>query len=396
MKYHWPLMGEIITENQRMDLAKFILSTTRYTQGPQVKEFEDQWSKWLGTKYSVFVTSGSTANYVLVAAIKERYNLKDGDKVLVPANTWVTSISPIIQNNLTPIFYDISLDNFGPDEGSIEKIKQKHSEIKFAFVTHLLGLPANLNSIKKYYPEIIIGEDVCESHGTTVKDNKAGTLGAGSTFSFYFGHHMTTVEGGMVCTNDKELYNLIKIKRSHGLARELPKEQFKSTQEKYPTLHPQFIFLTDGYNFRNTELYAFLGQLQLKDLDNSIKIRRQNYKQFREMLLNYLELFHIPQEEGNSSFCLPFICKTAKLKEYLSNYLETKGYETRPIIAGNLLRQPFLREFENETILKNSDIVHHNGLYIGNSQLITQEHMNNLEDDIEKAIKEYTNMHNNA
>jgi len=396
MKYHWPLMGEIITESQRMELIKFILSTTRYTQGPQVKEFEKQWSEWLGVKYSVFVSSGSTANFLLVDSIKERYNLQDGDKVLVPANTWVTSISPIMQNNLTPIFYDISLDNFGPDEQSIEKIKQEHPEIKFAFVTHLLGLPANSDSIKKHYPNIIIGEDTCESHGATFKDKKVGTIGTGSTFSFYFGHHMTTIEGGMVCTNDEELYKLLRIKRSHGLARELPKDYFEKVRKEHPNLHPQFIFLTDGYNFRSTEMYAVLGQLQLKDLDDSIKIRQRNYNQFLEILKNYKDLFHIPQEEGNSSFCLPFICKTPELKKHIMNYLESNGYETRPIIAGNLLRQPFLKDFSNNETLKNSDIVHHNGVYIGNSQLVTQEDMNNLKNDIEKAINEYTDMHNNA
>ena len=376
----WPLMKDCITKKDKMRMIEFISSTNRFTNGPKVKEFEQKWSKWLGCKHSLFVSSGSTANLLLVSAIKERYGLKDGDKVLVPAMTWATNISPIIQLGLQPIFCDVDKYNFGFNLNHLNLLKEKHPDIKLIFVTHLFGIPAAIDSYKEIYPDALFIEDVCESHGAMYKGKKAGTLSEGSTFSFYFGHHMTTIEGGFVCTDDEELYNIMKMKRSHGMARESSPQKFEEYKKQYPEVHPQFLFVTDGYNFRSMELNAVLGLSQLETLDSAIDIRRRIYSKFLSLLKKH-NSFLIPNHEGNSSFCLPFICDSKGKRVRLELFLNKNGVETRPLCSGNLLRQPFLKEYELEIDWTPSvDYLHDNGFFIGNNHLVTDEDFVKLEE----------------
>jgi len=381
---YWPLMKDCVTAADKQAMIEFITSTSRFTNGPQVKEFEKRWSEWLGCKHSLFVSSGSTANLLLVAAVKEKYNLQAGDKVLVPAMTWVTNISPIIQLGLQPIFCDVDKDNFGFDLSHLETLALKHPDIKAVFVTHLFGIPADIDSYRAVLPDAVFMEDVCESHGATYKGQKTGTLSAGSTFSFYFGHHMTTIEGGFVCTNDDELYNLMKMKRSHGMAREAQGDKFEEYKQMYPDVHPQFLFVTDGYNFRSMELNAVLGISQLPRLDACIARRQEIYDRFLTMIKGY-NLFHLPSQEGNSSFCLPFICHQKEVKEKLESFLSARGVETRPLCSGNLLRQPFLKDYalDIETAA-NVDFLHENGFFIGNNHLVTDAELDTLEEMLDE------------
>ena len=251
--YNWPLMKNTISLGDRLKLAKFVLTADRFTAGKEVKNFENQWSEWLGCKESLFVSSGSTANFLLLSAVKELYGLKSGDKVLVPACTWVTNIGPVIQLGFVPVFCDINLKDFSFCEEHLKDIAVKHSDIKLIFVTHLLGYSSKIEQYKDYFPDAQILEDVCESPGClSPSGNKRGSEYLGGTFSFYFGHHMTTIEGGMISTNNEELADLMRVKRSHGLARESKK--FDEYKEKNPEIIPSFLFVTDGYNFRNTYL----------------------------------------------------------------------------------------------------------------------------------------------
>ena len=377
---YWPLMKNCITEADKEAMIDFISSTDRFTNGPKVREFERQWSEWLGCKYSLFVSSGSTANLLLIAAIKEKYNLQKGDKILVPAMTWVTNISPIIQLGLQPVFCDVNIDNFGFSLPHLQQIVQENPDIKAVFVTHLFGIPADVDAYKELLPNAIFVEDVCESHGAVYKGKKAGTLSEGSTFSFYFGHHMTTIEGGFVCTDDTELYNLMKMKRSHGMAREALPKKYEEYKIRYPDVHPQFLFVTDGFNLRNMELNAVLGISQIKRLDGYVERRREIYDRFLKMIDRH-GVFHIPTQEGNSSFCLPFICETSEIKNRLEMYLQERGVETRPLCSGNLLRQPFLRDYSlNIQADANVDFLHENGFFIGNNHLITDEDFDKLEE----------------
>lgn len=375
----WPLMKDCITQEDKDSLVNFIQTSNRYTNGPKVVEFEKQWSEWLGVKHSLFVSSGSTANFLLLSAMKRRYNLKDGDKVLVPSMTWVTNIAPVIQLGLKPIFCDVDNSNFSFDLEHMAKLHQEHPDIRLVFVTHLFGIPAPINEFKKIIPNAFYIEDCCESHGAEIYGQKVGTLSEGSTFSSYFGHHMTTVEGGFVSTNDDDLYELMRAKRSHGLARECSPERYESYIKQYPDVDKRFMFITDGYNFRNNEFGAVLGLSQLPRLDSMIKRRREICDEFVSILKTRPDFFDIPNFKGNSSFCLPFIVKDRYWRNELQEYLEENGIETRPLCSGNLLRQPFLSEYEPFKEFPKVDYLHYHGFFIGNNHLISNEDIRKLE-----------------
>ena len=368
----WPLMGETITMGDRLSMAYFAMTADKFTNGKKVKQFEEDWNKWLGSKYSLFVSSGSTANFLLVAAVKEMYGLKKGDKVLLPACTWVTNVAPIIQLGLQPVFCDINLNDFSFDINQVNLIKQTH-RIKMVFTTHLLGFPFDKTPLRKLFPRALFIDDVCESHGASINNKKVGSNSLGATFSFYFGHHMSTIEGGMISTNNQDLYDLMKMKRSHGMARE--SINFEKHAQRWSNIDKQFLFMTDGYNFRNHELPAVLGIRQLKRLDSMIKKRRANHTKFCSIVKDFNHLFYpIKDNPGNSSFCLPFVCKSRTIMLQLKKIFKECNIEYRPIVSGNLLNQPFLQNYKLSGAKSkgsfNVDILHNNGVYIGNNHFI--------------------------
>ncbi|MDO8609180.1 MAG: DegT/DnrJ/EryC1/StrS aminotransferase family protein [bacterium] len=387
----WPLMQDAILDEDKKVLIEFIKSSTKFTNGSKVREFELQWSQWVGVDYSVFVSSGSCANFILISAIKEKFGIKNGDKIILPMCTWATTIAPVIQLGLNPIFCDINVYDFSFSIEKLKSIAKKHEDIKIVFVTHLLGIPANIELYKEIFPNSIFIEDACESHGAICSNGKkAGACSFSSTFSFFYGHHMTCVEGGMVCTNDFEMYDILLSKRSHGMARECVPESFKKYAEQYPDIDPRFLFITDGFNFRNNEIFAVLGLSQLKRLDKNNEIRKQNYKQFIDIISQY-DFFEIPKIDGNCSFCFPFVVKDIKLKNRLMQRMKIDGIETRPIISGNILRQPFLSKYKKDYIDKDivANYVHNNGFYIGNNQFINSKKMNFLKDLINDEISSH-------
>ena len=377
----WPLMKNAVTWSDKFQLVKFLLTTDRLTNGPKVREFEAEWAQWVGSKHALMVSSGSTANTLLMAAVKEKYKLKDGDKVLVPACTWVTNISPVFQLGFTPIFCDINTENYSFDLEHMAAIKKKHPDIRAIFVTHLLGFSADNEAYQAMFPDAIILDDVCESHGCRGPDGvRRGANSVAASFSFYFGHHMTTVEGGMVNTNDTELYELMRIKRSHGLARE--SGNLKKYADQYPDIHPQFLFVTDGYNFRSSEINAVLGLSQLPRLDDYVAARRRNFAMFCQTISDNQDKFHpVTWQEGNSSFAFPFICRTPEITAKMKAAFEKYGVEHRPIVGGNLLRQPFLKGYKFGTPRKDStvDLLNDNGVYIGNSHFVDEDDMDWLD-----------------
>lgn len=378
-------MENTITLSDKFNMSKFIWSTNRFTNGKKVKEFESAWSEWLGADNSLFVSSGSTANFLLLSAIMEKNNISPGDKVLVPSCTWMTNVAPIIQLGLTPIFCDINLENFSFDKNHLEEISITHPDIKIIFVTHLLGYPSWDNEyFLKLFPKSIILDDVCESHGVERYGQKVGASSLGATYSFYFGHHMTTVEGGMVSTHDDELYDIMKMKRSHGLSREsVTPDKYN---KMYPELNSSFLFVTDGYNFRNHEIPAVLGLSQIKRLDDMIDSRRKNYDEYLNIMSEHIDKFYIPYTgRDNSSFCFPLIARSHYTYLQLKDLLESKGIESRPVVSGNLLLHPFLKEYKIEDKKSgqyNIDTVHSNGLYIGNNHFVDKKRMSLLEETL--------------
>jgi CDP-6-deoxy-D-xylo-4-hexulose-3-dehydrase len=388
----WKLQENILEKKDIEELVDFIRTTDRFTQFVKVREFEEAWSKWQGCKYSVYVNSGSSANLLMMGAMKEKYGWGVGDEVIVPAVTWITNITPVVQYGLTPIFVDVNLNDLSFNyEELAAKITPKTRAI---FITHLLGVPSDIKKIREIIGKrnIRIMEDCCESHGASIDGVKVGNHSDCSSFSFYWGHHMTTVEGGMMCTNDEELYHLALLKRSHGLSRELPAEHHEKHKKLHPEVDPQFLFLTDGFNFRNTELHAVLGIAQLKHLDRYIAIRNENYKKFIDILAPYEKQFHpLPPPVGVSSFVLPFFFKDKQMKKAFQEKIKAAGIESRPIISGNLMRQPyFVRTFGvSPEAFPNAEIVHENGFYIGNNQFVNDERLGALKTLVDEFFNDH-------
>jgi CDP-6-deoxy-D-xylo-4-hexulose-3-dehydrase len=373
----WPLMKNAVTWRDKYEMVKFLLTSDRYTNGPRVREFEAQWAQWVGSKHALMVSSGSTANTLIMTAVKEKYGFKDGDKVLVPACTWVTNISPVFQSGFTPIFCDVNLNNYSFDIDHMKEIAKKHPDIKIVWVTHLLGFSAENEKYQEIFPNALILDDVCESHGCRGPNGvRRGADSIAASFSFYFGHHMTTIEGGMVNTNDTELYELMRMKRSHGLARE--SGNLKKYADQYPDIHSQFLFMTDGYNLRSTDFNAVLGMSQLKRLDGMVAQRRKNFSRFVDIVnANHDKFYPVYDQAGNSNFAFPFICRTPEITKKMKQSFDAHGIEHRPIVGGNLLRQPFLKGYKFGTTRKdaNVDLLNDNGVYIGNSHFVTDDDM---------------------
>jgi len=369
----------VITDNDLETLVRFIRTTKRFTQYEKVREFEQAFAAWQGCRYSVFVNSGSSANLVLVAALKELRGWQAGDEILVPAVTWPTTVTPIMQLGLKPVFVDANLEDLSFGYAQLERAITART--RAIFVAHLLGFPADTARIKAIIGgrQIDFLEDCCESLGATSEGTKVGNLGAGGTFSFYWGHHMTSVEGGMICTNDADLYRQCLLKRSHGLARELPEDCHQALREQHPGIDFKFLFLTDGFNVRNTELHAVLGLAQLRRIDEFIAIRNQNYGRFLEICRPFAEHLISIQVPGMSSFVLPFLFRRKELKELFQAAIAGAGIESRPLISGNLLRQPFLRHHYDPMNYRNADFLHDNAFYIGNNQFVDSLRLNILQ-----------------
>ena len=379
---YWPLIEDAITLKDRLKMALFILKSSRLTNGPKVREFEKVWSEWLGVKHSLYVSSGSTANTLLVSSVKELYGLNDGDKVLVPACTWMTNIAPVIQAGLQPIFCDINLKNFSFDVDEMKYVAEQHPDIKAVFITHLIGLSSNVEAVREIFPNALILEDICESHGVRGPDDKKrGVDSVGSTFSFYFGHHMTTIEGGVVCTNNTKLYEIMRMKRSHGMAREASPKVFQQYAKENPDIDPTFLFVTEGYNLRNHEVCAVLGLSQIKRLDKNIEIRKNNYKHWLNKVSQKEDTYYLPEyQEGNSSFCFPIISKDPNRNQIIKDECRVNGIEYRPIISGNILMHPAFKKYQLCTAKEhsNASILHKNGMYVGNSQFVNNKKIDRL------------------
>lgn len=380
MDFNWPLINDNVTPNDRKVLSDFILSGQRLTNGAKVKEFERVWSEWLGVKHSVMVNSGASANYISIAMVKE---LVGEGEVIVPPLGWVSDISSVVQLGMTPVFVDINLTNLAITTDNI--LKAITPKTKAVVLVHCLGFNAITEKLVKTLKQknIILIEDCCESHGASYNGNKVGTFGDISLFSFYFGHHITTVEGGVVCINDPKLYDLAKLFRSHGMTREASPEMQTHYSNTYPNLNPLFTFAVAGFNMRSTELNAVLGLEQMKRIDYNISRRVDNLRTWLKHLdrSKFVVSYNV---EGNSSFALPLILQPNykhNLKK-VCNLLESEMVEYRLGTAGggNQAQQPYLEKFSHriDGNLTNANYVHSNSLYIGNHPELEENQITDL------------------
>lgn len=387
-QFDWPLQKNAIGFDEKFALIKFILTSDRFTNGPKCLEFEKAWSKWQGRKYSLFVSSGTTANTLLLDSVRDSiFGKKTKLKILCPAVNWATNISTFKQQGHDIFFYDIDYVDYSPTYASLKRYHDVGIEPDVVYVTHIMGFANHLDQVKKFWPNAIILEDCCESHGALKSDlKKVGNEGLGSTFSFYFGHHMTTIEGGMVCTDDEDLYNLMRAKRSHGMSREMFGKYRELEERLTPDIDPSFLFPTEGYNFRNTEIGAVLGLVQLRKLDSFIEQRQKNYFFFVDCLAGHPWIKSLPSPVGNSAMTLPFHCKSPETKQILKDHLKEMGVETRPFLVGNLLRQPFMSDYKQQPYLPNSEEIHTHAFYIGNNHFVNQFQILRLSEELYKCV----------
>jgi CDP-6-deoxy-D-xylo-4-hexulose-3-dehydrase len=370
-KLNWPLMQNNIT---RADLDRVIEYLRQedpiLTHSKQTQAFEQEWSQWLGVKHSVFVNSGASANLLTLTALRETRGL--GEIIVSPLG-WVSDIASIIQCGFDPVFVDINPRTLGMDDEQV--LQEITKNTKAVLLVHVLGYnalsPRLLEELKARNIPLI--EDTCESYGGTFEGRKLGSLGLASNFSFYYGHHMTTIEGGMISTNDEELYQVVRMLRSHGMVREITSASLRQTYvEKCSDLNLDFIFAYPGYNVRPTEINAILGRSQLKRLDENNKIRSENLRIFLENLdpEKYQTDFAV---EGSCNYAFTLVLKKpdAILCENVMTTLREHGVEFRRGTAGggNQLRQPYLRKLVGDDECEkypHVDHVHFYGFYFGN------------------------------
>lgn len=370
-------------------LSAFILSKPRLSMGEQCAEFERVFAEKQGRAFAVFVNSGSSANLIAVQALLNTGRLKKGDKVGFAALTWSTNVMPLIQLGLTPVPIDCDPHtlNISP-----ETLAPHLRDIKALFITNVLGLCDDIETIAKQCEEagIVFFEDNCESLGSQAYGKLLGNFGVMSTFSTFVGHHLSTIEGGVVTTDDKELYEALIIARAHGWSRSLSKETQERLQKEHRTTEffSRFTFYDLGYSVRPTEISGFIGVEQVKYWDHIVEKRRAHAERFvaaakTNKNIVPLDTSHL---EVFSNFAMPLVFTSAEVFEATRQKFETHGVETRPVIAGDMTAQPFYKKYVGEdNSCPNARYVMQNGFYFGNNQDLTEDELSLLESLITEA-----------
>ena len=353
------------------------------THGANVRAFESEWSEWLGVKYSVFVNSGASANLLTMAILKIRY--PEGGEVIVPPLGWVSDVASVLQNGFTPVFADIDPRTLAMDTQQI--LSKITGQTRAVFLIHAQGFDGLTDTLLKELEglKIPLIEDVCESHGATHNGRKLGGFGWISNFSYYYAHHMSTIEGGMISTNDPEVYQQARMLRSHGMVRESTDLSLReSYQIENPELNPDFIFAFPAYNTRNTEIGGIMGRSQLKRLDRGVVRRTENLHRFFQQIdsTKYRTDFKL---EGSSNYAFNLVLKEGddSLVDRLMQQMRDSGVEFRRGSAGggNQIRQPYLKSFVPEghhLDFPQTEHVHFYGFYIGNFPDLKNEEVDEL------------------
>ncbi len=366
------LVKDTITPEELQAMARWLESNPRLTKGDLTREFEAAWADWQGAVGAVFTNSGSSANFLMFDALINSKRLKSKN-IVAPAVSWVTTVAPIIQLGLNPLLCDADPINLGLNPAMLEDLLKKNT-VGAVILVHVLGVPNHMEEItylcSKYNTPLL--EDCCEAPGAMYDGKRVGTFGEMSSFSFYYGHHMSTIEGGMVCVNDEDLRSIILSIRSHGWARDLPDERRAELERKNDIdwFQSLYTFYYAGYNFRPTEISAFLGLSQLRRLDNIVRRRNEIY--FRYLNRLQKKITCLRQDRGFvSSLAFGLTCRE---RQRIVDSLRRNDIESRPLICGSIGRQPFWKALYGPTNLKVADEVHDTGFYLPvNQDLLDRE-----------------------
>jgi CDP-6-deoxy-D-xylo-4-hexulose-3-dehydrase len=374
-------------EETKKKLINFIKKAKQLSFGKECEKFEKNFSKYQKRKFSVFLNSGSSANLAIIQTLLNLGYIKRGDLVGFSALTWSTNVMPLIQLGLNPVPIDVELDTLNVSSKKLIEILNI-LPLKALFLTNLLGFCDDIDEIKKICEKnkILLIEDNCESLGTFYKGKLLGNFGIASTFSFYVGHHMSTIEGGMVCTDNEEISTMARIVRAHGWDRNLSLQKQKKIRRRYninSSFYSRYTFYDLGFNLRPTEINGFLGNFQLQFISEIVKKRNENFLKIAKIIYknqNYypLKYNHI---DFVSNFAVPIVCKSQSIRDKLVEKCKDK-IEIRPIVGGDMTKQPFFSKYQKifTKILKdsNSRLIHEQGLYFGNNPELTEEEIKKL------------------
>jgi CDP-6-deoxy-D-xylo-4-hexulose-3-dehydrase len=373
---HIPLMKSTFLGEQetKYTLCSFIQNVNKLSMGDEVSKFETSFANWQGRSHSVMVNSGSSANLVILQALLNLGRLSKGDRVGVSAVTWATNVMPVIQLGLVPVLIDVELETLNVSSEEVRK-----HDIRCLFITHLLGFHGDIEVITEYCKskDILLIEDTCESLGTDCNGKKLGNFGLASSFSTFVGHHMSTIEGGLIATDDDELNQMIRMVRAHGWDRNVTQQQRNELRSKWDIndFYGPYTFYTLGYNVRPMELQGLIGSIQLKYVDESNENRKRSYARVFDSIVSkdlMLPNQHVP------AFAIPIICSTPEVRDTYVKKCREMGIETRPIVAGNMNRQPFFKDYATETPLPVADKIHTCGFYLPNHPDLTEEEIDFL------------------
>lgn len=370
----------------KVELCRFIMETNQLSIGSQCLGFETAFAQYQGRRDCVLFNSGSSANLALIQALINLGRLPAGVKVGFSAITWATNVMPLVQLGLQPVPIDVELETLNISSRTFEEALAIAPDIRVLFVTNLLGFCGDLENIRAICDKrgIILLEDTCEALGTVYRGHKLGNWGLASTFSFFVGHHMSTIEGGAVCTDDKELSQMLRLVRAHGWDRNLSDDAKQAIRSEFgvaDSFLANFTFYTLGYNLRPTEITGFLGQNQLPYLDIIVQVRQRNFRRFQEAMADNSDF--LPLNTGHielvSNFAMPLICRAPDLLEKYIQAFKTAGVEIRPIVGGSIPEQPFYKKLYGTTArLPNAHLINQQGFYFGNNPELTDNEIETL------------------
>ena len=363
------LVNDTIDNNDIDKLIEWLQTYPRLTKGELTIKFEEKWSNWLGVKHSVFCNSGSSANLLMLWALVEANRISRDSKIVVPSLAWATDLSPVIQLGMTPILCDINLEDLSVDLDDLEKIF-KESKPEVLLLVSVLGLVPDMIKISKLCKKynVILLEDTCEGMGSECGNKKLGTFGLMSSFSTYFGHHISTIEGGLVSTNDTELFEILKSIRSHGWDRDASDDYKAKLRKKWDTseFDALYTFYHSGFNLRSTDLQAFIGLGQIDKLDSICEKRNNNFKIYQKELKNFRPYVWEWAEDFISNFAYPVIADDVEERDEIIKRLQEANIEVRPMICGSMGTQPFYMKKYGDNILFNANVVDKTGFYVPN------------------------------
>jgi CDP-6-deoxy-D-xylo-4-hexulose-3-dehydrase len=365
------LASDTISQDELDHASHFLRTASRLTKGEETANFEKEFADTVGASYAVFVNSGSSANLLVAAALKESGRLRN-NVVVCPAISWVTTVTPFTHLGYDVLLCDADKSSLGVDVRHLEEIFRK-SRPSLLVLVHVLGHANDMDKIQELCREydVLIVEDTCEALGSVSFDGKKlGTYGVGGTFSFYYGHHISTIEGGMVVTDDRDFWQLMLSMRSHGWSRDLEPGSRRELMETYgiDEFRNLYTFFWPGFNFRSTDLQAFIGRMQLSHLDEIVAIRARNFAHYKEKLGRYW--FQDSRTSVLSSFAYGIAVEN---RSEVASALSAAGIESRPLVCGNIGRHPFWIRRHQTPELPLADFIHDFGMYLPNHANLTLE-----------------------